>query len=302
MKNRSGTNCRCSRISLSVAALVFFLLFLAPWPCQCEQKIRLGVLAKRGYQTAMKRWNPLAGYLTKKTGINTTIVPLSFSQVPEYVSQNKVELILANQKFYVSLKKQFGIRALATVINSRGGPFMGGVIFTRKDSPIKGISQLRGKRIGIVSFGSGGGFLIQAYDLLRKGLNVIKESDIKPMEGQDYVVYAVLNQAVDAGFVRTGQLESMAREKKIALKDFRILSPQEHPDFPLLCSTSQLWPAWPVSATSQLSNSLAARIKNALLGIQPGSRAAKTARIKGFAPPGDYSPVAEAFKAVGQTR
>jgi len=265
-----------------------------------EQEIRLGVLAKRGYQTAMKRWNPLVQYLSKRTGVKVALVPLSFSQLPEYVSQNKVELILANQKFYISLKRNFGITALATVINSRGGPYMGGVIFTKRESAVRDLSQVRGKRIGIVSFGSGGGFLIQAYDLLQRGINIIKDAEIKPLEGQDYVVYAVLNGAVDVGFVRTGQLESMIREKKIGLGDFYIISPQEHPDFPLLCSTVQLWPAWPLSATRRVPGNLASRIKRALLSLSAGSAAAKTAGIKGFAPPGDYTPVAAALSAIGE--
>ncbi len=294
-RDRAGTG-------LSIVIVAFLVLFLTPWPCHCQQQIRLGVLAKRGFQTAMERWSPLARFLTKKTGVKTVIVPLSFSQVPEYVSQNKVDLILANQKFYVSLKKQYGVQALATVINSRGGPFMGGVIFTKKGSPVKSIAQLKGKRIGIVSFGSGGGFLIQAYDLLLRDIDVVRDTELKPLEGQDYVVYAVLNGAVDAGFVRTGQLESMVREKKIALNDFRILSPQDHPGFPLLCSTLQLWPAWPIAATTALSGNLSARIKNSLLAIQPGSRVAKAARIRGFASPGDYSPVAQALAAVGKTK
>ncbi len=284
--------------TIRIVLAAFLLSFVAVTPLFAQQQIRLGVLAKRGYQTALKRWHPLVQYLSKHLNRPVALVPLNFSQVPEYVAQNKVDLILANQKFYVSLKKRYGIRALATVINSRGGPYMGGVIFTKKTSSIRSLSQLRGKRIGIVSFGSCGGFLIQAYDLLQKGINIIRDGQIKPLEGQDYVVYAVFNGAVDAGFVRTGQLESMNREKKIKLRDFRIISPQAHPDFNLLCSTSQLWPAWPVAATAHVSAGLASKIKKTLLGLPSTSRAALAAGIKGFAPPGDYTPVAEALAAI----
>ncbi|RUM90266.1 MAG: hypothetical protein DSZ23_02125 [Thermodesulfatator sp.] len=288
--------CLCSAV-----IVLSFSCFLAAHSIGAEQPIRLGVLAKRGYQKAVKRWSPLAQYLSQRTGLKTVIVPLSFSQVPAYVADNKIDLILANQKFYVTLKKKYGIQALATVINSRGGPFMGGVIFTKKGNFSGSLNDIKGKRLGIVSFGSGGGFLIQAYDLLQKGINVLRDTDIKPLEGQDYVVYAVLNGAVDLGFVRTGQLESMAGEQKITLKDFQVLFPQHHPDFPLLCSTTQLWPAWPLAATGQLSANKAARIKNALLALPAGSRAARTAKIKGFAPPGDYSPVVRALAAIGET-
>lgn len=285
---------------MTVGLVMFCFSYLIMFPsCYAAGEIRLGVLAKRGYQTAMKRWDPLAQYLSKKVGADVKVVPLNFVQLPEYVSQNKVDLVIANQKFYVSLKKKYGIRAIATLITASGGPYMGGVIFSGRKGRIRNIKQIRGKKVGVVSLGSAGGFLIEAYDLLQKGINILKEAEIKPLEGQDYVVYAVLNGAVDVGFVRTGQLESMSKEKKINLNDFYIISRENHPNFPLLCSTAQLWPAWPISVTGRIQSGLASRIKNVLLGLPAGSRAARAAGIRGFAPPGDYSQVAEALAAIG---
>ena len=293
-KNRTG-----AVTPLIIGLLMFFFSCLAVFPsCHAEREIRLGVLAKRGYQAAMKRWDPLAQYLTKKAGTNVKVVPLSFSQLPDYVSKNKVDLVIANQKFYVSLQKKYGIRAIATLITARGGPYMGGVIFASRKSRIRNIKDLKGKKIAVVSFGSAGGFLIQAYDLLQRGINVVEDSEIKPLEGQDYVVYAVLNGAVDVGFVRTGQLESMSREKKVNLNNFHIISQQDHPNFHLLCSTVQLWPAWPIAASRHLQGNLASRITKALLELPADSSAAKAGRIKGFAPPGDYSQVAKALAAI----
>ncbi len=286
---------------LAVRLIIFCFSCLLMFPsCYAAGEIRLGVLAKRGYQTAMKRWDPLAQYLSKKVGVDVKVVPLNFVQLPEYVSQNKVDLVIANQKFYVSLKKKYGIRAIATLITASGGPYMGGVIFAGRKGRIRDIKQIRGKKIGVVSLGSAGGFLIEAYDLLQKGINIMKEAEIKPLEGQDYVVYAVLNGAVDVGFVRTGQLESMTNEKKIKLNDFYIISREDHPSFPLLCSTAQLWPAWPIAVTRRVQSSLASKIKNVLLGLPAGSRAARAAYIRGFAPPGDYSQVAGALAAIGK--
>ncbi len=285
---------------LTAGLIMFCFTYLIMFPaCHAAGEIRLGVLAKRGYQAAMNRWNPLAQYLSKKAGIPVKVVPLNFSQLPEYVSQNKVELVIANQKFYVTLKRKYGIRAIATLITARGGPYMGGVIFSKRKGRIRNVKQLVGKKIGVVSLGSAGGFLIQAYDLLQKGINITESAEIKPLEGQDYVVYAVLNGAVDVGFVRTGQLESMSREKKINLNDFYIISRENHPNFPLLCSTAQLWPAWPISVTANLGSGTASRIKRILLGLPAGSKAARAAHIRGFAPPGDYSQVAAAIDAIG---
>jgi len=301
MKSHFKKNIRGNIRPLVIGLIMFCFSSLSLFPpCHAAREIRLGILAKRGYQAAMERWGPFAQYLSKKVGTDVKVVPVNFFQLPEYVSHDKVDLVIANQKFYVSLKKMYGIRAIGTLITASGGPYMGGVIFTSRKSRIRNINQIRGKKVGAVSLGSAGGFLIEAYDLLLKGINVIKEAEIKPLEGQDYVVYAVLNGAVDVGFVRTGQLESMRNEKKISLHDFYIISPEDHPNFPLLCSTTQLWPAWPIAVTSHVQSSLASRIKNALLGLPAGSREARAAHIRGFAPAGDYSQVAKALSAIGK--
>ncbi len=296
MTNKSKTG---SKLNIFLTGLLI-IFFLAGFACrvQAAKTVRFGVLAKRGFQAAVKRWKPLTEYLSRKTGYDVKLVPLNFKEIEDYVADNKIDLLLANQKFYVKMKKKYGMQAIATVINSRGGPYMGGVIFTQKGSPVRTIRQLVGKRIGVVSYGSAGGFLIQAYDLLQRGINIVNDAEIRPLEGQDYVVYAVINGAVDAGFVRTGQLESMARERKVKLSQLYVISKQNHPNFPLLCSTVQLWPAWPVAASRRLSKGVTNKIKSALQSLPSNSRAAMAGKIKGFAPPGDYSVVADALDVV----
>ncbi len=294
-----------NHLILRVASLVLlvFLGLVAPVDRaystdSASTPIKLGVLAKRGPLPAFKKWSALTTYLSGEIGRDVQLVPLGFSQLLEYVAQGKLDLILCNQVFYVLLNRQYDVKALATLANRRAGPYMGGVIFVRKDSSIKALSELTGKRITVVSKRSAGGYLMQAAMLLKKGIDIRQASSIKPLSNQDYVVYSVLNQAADAGFVRTDQLESMAREGKIQLEDFRVLNPQKHPDFPFLCSTP-LWPAWPLSSMPSVNEALQAKIKKALLAMPADSTAARNAGLKGFVQAGDYSPVKEAMMALG---
>ncbi len=287
---------RGKRSTVSIVFCVsLFLCFLGT--AYAKKAIRIGILAKRGAEVAFHRWNPLARYLSKGLGTAFTIVPLPFSQLESYVSQGKVDMVFANQIFFVSLRKRFGVIPLATVKNIRGGPYMGGVIFVRRHSRIKGLTQLRGKKIGVVSLKSAGGFVIQASELMKYGLDVRKDCRIKVFNNQDFVVYAVLNGVMDAGFVRTGQLESMAMEKKIRLSQFTILNSRTYPDFKLRCSTS-LWPAWPMAARKGMDPVLRKRIASKLVGLRPNVAVDKAARIQGFTEPGDYSPVETAMKAL----
>jgi len=289
------------RLSISLAPLtsVFFAVVLCAtlWCSLCDAKteIKVGVLAKRGPVVAYSRWNGLAEYLTKKTGVKHVVVPLDFSQLPLFVAENKVDLVIANQLLYVVLSKKYGIKALATISGKKAGPYMGGVIFCRKEKPISRLSDLRNKKIAAVSKRSAGGYLVQAHLLYRNGLNVESDLDVKSLKNQDYVVYGVLNKVFDAGFVRTDQLETMEKEGKIKISQFKIIHKMDHQEFPYLCST-ELWPAWPIAASKTLSQRIKERIKNALLQLTPGSKAAKQAKISGFVAAGDYGLVRQAVK------
>ncbi len=283
---------------LGILTLLAILLYPAQPGAMAGDTIRIGVLAKRGPVIAYKRWNALAAYLTRAMGKPCKIIPLNFFQLEDYVANDQLDVIIANQKFFVSINKRYGAYAIATLVNRRGGPYMGGVIFTRADSAIRKPGQVRNKRVAVVSLGSAGGFLIQAYELLHNnGINVMKDTSLKPLQGQDFVVYAVLNGAADVGFVRTDQLESMALEKKIDLKNFNILTPRHFQGFNLLCSTG-LWPAWPVAVSRNMDKASVAALKAALFKIKPGSKTALTARIKGFTKAEDYSAVEKAMQAL----
>lgn len=278
--------------------LIAILLCPAQPEAMAGDTIRIGVLAKRGPVIAYKRWSALGSYLTRTLGKPCKIIPLNFFQLEDYVANAQLDVIIANQKFFVIINKKYGAYAIATLINRRGGPYMGGVIFTKADSTIRKPEQIRNKRVAVVSLGSAGGFLIQAYELLHNnGINVMKNTYLKPLQGQDFVVYAVLNGAADVGFVRTDQLESMAMEKKIDIKKFNILTPRHFQGFNLLCSTG-LWPAWPVAVSRDMDKATVASLKAALFKIKPGSKAALAARIKGFTKAGDYSAVKQAMRAL----
>ena len=280
-------------IALNFMIGVFCTILLWSLPCNAASEIKIGVLAKRGPVVAYARWNGLAEYLTRKTGRKHVIVSLNFSQLPQFVAENKVDLVIANQLLYVVLAKKYGIKALVTISSQKAGPYMGGVIFCRKDTPIYRLSDLKNKQIAAVSKRSAGGYLIQAHLLYKNNINVERSLRVKSLKNQDYVVYGVLNKVFDAGFVRTDQLETMEKEGKIKINQFKVIHKVSHQEFPYLCST-QLWPAWPVAASRKLNKQMKEKIKDALLQLSPNSKAAKQARIRGFVTVGDYGPVRQA--------
>ncbi len=110
------------------------------------------------------------------------------------------------------------------------------------------------------------------------------------------VVFAVLNKKADAGTVRTGTLEELAKDRKINLRSFRILEMKGNMQvFPFRVST-RLYPEWPLSKLNHTTDSLAKMVSIALLKMPKTSNAALAADIDGWTIPLDYYPVHELMK------
>ncbi|MDA8163857.1 MAG: phosphate/phosphite/phosphonate ABC transporter substrate-binding protein [Desulfobacteraceae bacterium] len=284
---------------LSSFLLLAAMLMLAGSPALAEVKI--GVLAKRGAPEAMKEWGAMGAYLAGKIGDKVAIVPLKFDAIDPAVKNGTVDFLLANPSFFVSLEKKYQMRPIATMINSRNGKALkefGGVILVRKDSPIKTMADLKGKKFMCVKYSSLGGAQMAWRQLLASGIDPRKDfASFLQGEKHDNVVLAVLNGTVDAGTVRSDTLERMAAEGKIKMADFRVIN-QIKDGFPFVHSTP-LYPEWPMAALSRTGKDVSDKVAAALMAMPSDSPAAHSAQIVGWTKPADYKSVTECLKALG---
>jgi ABC-type phosphate/phosphonate transport system substrate-binding protein len=265
-----------------------------------SEAAKIGVLALRGREYAIKSWTPLAQYLTQQTGESFEIVPLGFEEVFSSVFLLKVDYVLVNSGFSSILIKKYGVKPLATLLNYRQGRALkdfSGVIIVRKDSPIKEIADIRGKNFMIVKKSSFGGAQMALRYFIDNRINPFKDfATITEGVTHDNVVKAVLNREVDAGTVRSDILERMEAEGKISMSKIRVLD-KVNDDFPFVHSV-RLYPEWPFGATKRTNDALNAKITNALFALRPEDPASKASKSAGWAPPADYTSVAECLSIV----
>ncbi len=284
------------RFGVICVSLLFVIVFSAP----AHAGYKIGVLAKRGAPMCMKKWGATGAYLNEKLGEKFNIIPLKFTAVEPAMKSGKIDFLLANPAFYVTMNKKYGVYAIATMINSRGGKALkqfGGVLFVRKDSDIKELSQVKGKKFMCVKYSSFGGGNMVWRLLVSNGIHP-KTDFAAILEGKkhDNVVLAVQNGTADVGTVRSDTLERMQEEGKIKISDFRIIH-QIKDDFPFVHST-RLYPEWPMAANKNTPAGLAQKVADALIKMPENSTAAKTAKIVGWTKPLDYAPVAECLKTI----
>jgi len=293
-----------TKLVRAIAGLCLLLVMGALQPARADH-IRIGVLAMRGYDVALKMWTPTAEYLsTKLPGHSFTIVPLNLAEVNSAIKDGSVDFVLTTTGNYVELETRHGLTRMATLRNLRHGqPYtvFGAVIFTRVErADIKELADLRNKSFMAVDMNAFGGFQMAWRELKGRSIDPFRDFAKIQFSGfpQDLVVYAVRDGKVDAGTVRTDLLERMASEGTIDLRDFRILNPQETDGFPFAHST-QLYPEWPFAKLKTTPDELAQRVSLALLSMPPDSDAARAANGAGWAAPLSYHSVYQLMQELG---
>jgi ABC-type phosphate/phosphonate transport system substrate-binding protein len=294
------------KVSAYVACIVFAIVFPVLAAAQFEGEIasvKIGVLAKRGPEQALKMWFPTAQYLSERIPETPfEIVPLDFEDIYGFVEQGKVDFILANSSFYVELELLYGANRIATLKNRRltsGYTRFGGVIFRKADrDDIQTFRDLKGKVFMAVEETSFGGWRMAWRELKETGIDPYDDfRELRFGNTHDAVVYAVRDGKVDAGTVRTDTLERMHAEGKITLQDFYVIprSGGADEDFPFLQST-RLYPEWPMAKVKHTPDELAEQVSIALLQMPPDSPAAIAAKSVGWTIPLNYQSVRECLK------
>lgn len=264
--------------------------------------LKIGILAKRGADKAVSQWQPLAEYLSKKIpDYSFQIVPLDFEEIYQATEESSIDFVIANSGMYVDFEAEYGANRIATLKNLRlGKPYtlFGGVIFTKADrQDIDDLTDLKGKTFMAVNPTSLGGWQMAWGVLKEQGINPEKHfKELTFGDTHDAVVNAVLEGKVDAGTVRTDNLEQMAAEGKIKLEDFKVINQQQDPSgqFPFVHSTP-LYPEWPFAVTKGVPSEIAEKVSAALLSMQKDDPAAVAAKSEGWTIPLNYQPVHELF-------
>lgn len=265
-----------------------------------NETLRIGVLAFRGPQKALAEWQGHADYLAKQLAPKRfAIVPLTLDEFGQAVAARKIDLVITNTGHYVELEAGGRISRIATMrIAGPNGPVnrFGGTAITRADNPaIKTYADLRGKRVAVPDTKAFGGWQVHLREARAAGIDLTQDlGSIVEVQAQDKVIEHVLEKKVDAGFVRSDLMESMASKGKLDLDSLRVLGARTTPNFPYRHST-QLYPHWPFARLDHVSEELAKDLLIALLSLPPDHPAAKAASIYGWTLPQNYQSVHELF-------
>ncbi len=268
----------------------------------------VGVLAFRNREHTIQQWSPLVEYLNDTVADRAfRLQALYYDDLDEAVLNRTVDFVFTNPAHFIAIGRANDLSgAMATVIMDDDGhpvSYFGSVIFARASDGLGAtpltIADLQGSTIAAVNRDSLGGYQAAAYELVLAGLRLDRDVEFT-FTGMphDQVLTAVLSGEADAGFIRTGVLESLMSEGLLQPEQIQVVNRQSPSHFPQLLST-ELFPEWPFVALPHVDSETAKRVAAALFSLEPYSPTAQAIGIQGFTVPANYLVVEEMMRSLG---
>lgn len=244
---------------------------------------RIGYMICNSEKETLERFLPMSAWLGKKLGVRFETRAIDTIKFTREVKN--LDFIHSNSLIYIIVHRFNGVEVLAAEKKGVNGYRSQGVIFTRKDSGIRTLADLRGKRMIFGPMLAPTGFMSQ-IDLLQKN-GIDPENDLafytipSGSSKHEKVVYGVMFGKYDAGAVPLNDLKDMEADNRINLDDFRIIAKND----PI--------PYCNFSVTQRVDADLARRFREAVLSLTKNDtveydgetvRVLKRAWVKGYVP------------------
>lgn len=253
---------RASRLALPVSLLLLLLV-----GCDRRQAdgppLRIGYMNCNSAEETMQRFGPLTRYLSEKLGVPFEAVAVDTHEFEDRFKAGEFVFTHTNSILYVMLRHDHDLQLLAAEKRGQFGSRTAGAIVVRRDSPIRTLQDLKGKRMIFGPQMAPTGYMAQ-YDLMLKagldperdlGFSTIPQGSFK----HEKLVYGVYLGAFDAAAAPVLDLETMTREGKIAADDFRIVA------------QSELLPYCTFGAARGADPKLVEKFRQALLELTPAT-------------------------------
>lgn len=178
---------------------------------------------------------PLEQLLSDKLGIPVEVsISTDYNTIIEAMASKKVDVGFLPPTAYVLAKEKGAAEVILQaqrfgVQDDTGAPtdqlvdFYKSMIIVKKDSDIKSVADLKGKKIAYQNVTSSAGFVWPAGLLLENNLDPLKDVSGVTVKGHDQGVIALLNGDVDAAAIFQDARNIVSKDYPTVFEDTRVL-------------------------------------------------------------------------------
>lgn len=221
-------------------------------------ELTIGLIPEQNIFKQQERYKPLAEYIEKKTGIKIRITILSrYGNIIERFSADNLDGAFFGSFTGALAMQRLDIEPLARPVNLDGTSTYRGCIFVRKDSGIKTVSEMKGKRLAFVEKATTAGYVYPMAYFREQGIKDIGAyfKEYYFAGSHDAAIYAVLNKKADVGCAKCSMFDLLVRD-----------APRVAKELVVLVKSSEV-PSNGLCVRKGLDASVKKQLKDALLGM-----------------------------------
>ena len=195
-----------------------------------EKTLLIGLTPEHNIFKQVRRYEPLADYLSKKTGIRVTLKVLTYrGNVIDNFQFLKLDGAFFGSFSYSLAHVKLGVAVLARPEDPDGISSYHGVIFVRKDSGIRTVRQMKGKRLALVARATTAGYLFPSIYLKRAGVRNPETffKEIYYAGAHEGTIDDVLDRKADVGVSKNTVYNRFAAENPRIGRELVILGKSE---------------------------------------------------------------------------
>lgn len=262
---------------------------------QPQQRFLIGLIPEQNVFTQKQRYEPLAVYLSKKIGRKVELVIFSrYGNIIHDFTAKALDGAFLGSFTAALAHTKLGLGVLVRPVWSDGASTYYGMIFVRKDSGIRDIKDMRGKRFVFVDKDTTAGWLLPMYYFETNGVH-----DYRSFLSEGYfagthegAIYDVLDKKADIGAAKNTVFYRLASSDPRISEELLILA--RSPDVP----------ANGLFVRKDLDGTLKRKLKESLLNMDQeaeGKKVLKDFGALGFVETSaaDYVPVIEYAERIG---
>ncbi len=167
-----------------------------------QGKIVIGLTPEQNVLKQTDRFRPLSEYLSQRTGVTVEFTVLSdYSHLVDAFAQQNVDGAFFGSFTAVAAMQKLGVVPLARPVNLDGESTYHSHIYTRKDSGIKNVADMKGARFAFVDKATTAGYVFPMAHLKEHGVSDIDNYfSSYTFEGRhDLALKAVLHKRAEVG-------------------------------------------------------------------------------------------------------
>ena len=222
-----------------------------------EKVIKMGFVPLKNSEKLVEDLKPISDYLSERLGVEVEAFTASnYIGVVEGLGSGSVDFGIIPPFSSLLAQKQSNAKPILTSKGKTGKPGYTAELYVRKDSGIKSLQDVKGKKVAFVDPSSSSGYIYPGAMLVNAGLNLDKDISYQFSGGHDKSLQLLLNKDVDVIATFDGVEDRYA-------KDF----PQAKTDIQKL-ATSDMIPGIMVTTSSKMDKELQEKLEKALRDIE----------------------------------